>query len=194
MKTLRSVVILWALLPLRALAVDAAAPPSAPSQYGSCPLAQPPEAEAAAAPPAAKPPAKQRGKINLDRLYDPCRIADAKHNVDEAPNDGLSPEQRLELYQDVMEWDRHEGKGAQPESWWRLGSSSGPGNGAGEGAPRTDWLPGWTVPPPAAAAADRQWPPESGTNLPAVPEPYSYPMWLAGLALLALAGRHRAQH
>lgn len=173
MKTLRTAAVLWALLPpCAALAADWPAPPSASSQFGGCPLAQAPQAEppAAAAPPAAppavkpavkptvKPAVKPRRKINIEILFDPCHMVDAERIYDEAPTDAVSPQQRLDLYQDVMESNRRQNGAAQPETWWRLAAPSG-----------TD------------------------QDMPAVPEPQGYPMWLAGLALLALAARRRIQ-
>lgn len=160
MKTLHTAAMLCAMLsPWTAPAAAPPTPaPAVPLQYGSCPLAQAPRAEPPAAPAGVKPAAAPQRKINVEVLFDPCHMVDAERASDEAPSDGVSPTQRLELYQDVMELNRRQGGAAQPEAWWRLAAPSGPGQ-----------------------------------SMAAAPEPQGYPMWLAGLALLALAARRRAQ-
>ncbi|RFP09707.1 PEP-CTERM sorting domain-containing protein [Duganella sp. BJB475] len=91
-------------------------------------------------------------------------MVDAEHAVDEAPNSGPSSAQRLELYDDVMMLNHRPGEAAQLETWWR-----------------------WSPPSPSRSPAAQAY------ALPPVPEPQGYLLWLAGLALLALAARRRAQ-
>ncbi|NVD73957.1 PEP-CTERM sorting domain-containing protein [Duganella sp. BJB488] len=186
MKTLRDFAIVCALL--APLTAPAAGLPAGSSQYGSCPLAQPPQAGAPAKPPAGKKPAKPPRKINIDVVYDPCRMVDAGRAADEALNDGLSPTQRLALYEEVMEWNRHQSGVDQSEAWRRLPSRPGAADDADYGLPRTDWPPGW-VAATAAGRAEQRLALAADSAPPPVPEPYSYTMWLAGLALLALARR-----
>ncbi len=91
-------------------------------------------------------------------------MVDAEHTADEAPNGGPSAAQLLGLYDDVMMLNHRPGEAAQSDTWWR-----------------------WSPPPPFRSPSAQAY------ALPSVPEPQGYLLWLAGLALLALAARRRAQ-
>lgn len=171
MKTLRIAVVIYALSPpWAALAADLL--PSPASQYGSCALTAPQTEDAKTDKKPGQPPAaprKPRNKIDINWISDPCNLVDTEHQDEEVRNDGMSPTQRLTLYEDVMEWNRRRAGTDQPQLWWPIAPPSGRADG--------QLLLG----------------PGPGQALPAVPEPSAYGLWLAGLALLAAAARRRAQ-
>ncbi|OEZ61607.1 PEP-CTERM sorting domain-containing protein [Duganella sp. HH105] len=189
MSTLRTALVICALFsPWMA---RAAAP-----QNGACVLAlkAPPAVRPAGqAAPALKPPEpKQRQKINIDFLYDPCSMTDAERDSGQAEKLALSREQLLEEYESWMEWNRRQPGGTPAGMWWFSTLQAPPPSPSAGTVQALDWLSGQPV---LLSMVTRQggepWL-EQVETLPAVPEPQGYALWLAGLGCVALAaGRRR---
>ncbi|MQA19983.1 PEP-CTERM sorting domain-containing protein [Rugamonas rivuli] len=191
MNTLRTVLIVCALLsPWMA---RAAAP-----QHGACMLAlkaQPavhPAGHAAPAAEAVKPPAaKQRKKINIDFLYDPCSMTDAERDNEQAEKPMLSRDQLLQEYENWMEWNRRQ-PGGTPDGMWWFSTVQAPHAYAATGTMQAlDWMSGQPVVLSMVTRQGGQPWLEQVETLPAVPEPQAYALWLAGLGCVALAARRR---
>lgn len=168
---------------------------AAAPQNGACmlalkaPPAVRPDGQAA---PATKPPEpKQRKKVNIDFLYDPCSMTDAERDSGQTEKLMLSRDQLLQEYENWMEWNRRQPGGTPAGMWW-FSTLQAPHASPGAATMQAlDSLSGQPVLLPMVTRQGGQPWLEQVETLPAVPEPQGYALWLAGLGCLALAARRR---
>ena len=162
----------------------AAAPPQPASPCARALRAAPADRSAGQAAP--------RKKINPNGLRDPCGMADADTDSRIANNAGLSQEETLSRIDAAVEWNRRLADDPQHDlPWWAPARATA---AAADQSP--DGMDSWRQRRAAdqvAASLDvrRPWPWQEQAAMPAVPEPHTYALWLAGLALLAARARRR---
>ncbi|WP_373991149.1 hypothetical protein [Duganella sp. BuS-21] len=154
-------------------------PAPAGTRPGACALAlhtapaqqqQPAQPQGPAQPPAAAS-ADDHNKVNMDFLFDPCKLDDAAKDSAVNNNTGASPKDGFIERDEWGAWNRRLAGVKQDEVFGMAWEAADPH----QYARQHDGL---------------AWPEPAG-SAPAVPEPAAGLLWLAGLPLLALALRRR---
>lgn len=166
----------------------AAQPPREAQPTSACALALHNDAQTPPAQPAAPPPAK----VNMDFLYDPCQLSDTEKDSDIANNEGEPPKDDYAPAEDWVEWNRMQADNNGVALLLPFSNTYGVPGADGQAGNADAW---WQRQPDDVLAMRQQalrWhQPDSAGAAPAVPEPATVFLWLAGLPLLALAAWRR---
>lgn len=191
MKNIRSTLFVCGLLSSWTAFAAAAAAPQAQSQPqqrqappGACALAL-----RQAGPDNAPTRPQAHKKADFDSLFAPCKMNNMEREDDVSNNEGESPEDRYSKIDEWMELYRRQGAENEHALAWMPTDDY---QQFSEEYRRRQNAVGWRL-TAIEGRRDGQtgtWNEETG-NLPAVPEPQTYAMWLAGVALLAAVGTRR---